>query len=79
MIPVEEKTYDVWFFYLGGSYTKERSHLPTEAAVDFACQATRRPAAKVGILQQVMITDRDDFCVFHWKHGEGIVFPPKKD
>ena len=52
--------------------------LEAEAAVLLARDYTSRPAAKLGIIAQVMITDMNDCCVFHWKHREGIVFPPEE-
>ena len=36
----------------------------------------QRPAAKLGIIQRVIITDGGDCVNFEWQFGKGIVFPP---
>lgn len=73
------ETFNVYFIYPDGTNTRERSNLPPDEAVKFAHQATTRPAAMMGMLKEVMITDNGDCCCFHWKHGEGIVFPVVKE
>ena len=75
----EDERFNVYFIYPDGTHTKERSRLSAEDAVTFAHQATKRPAALIGMLKEVMITDTGDSCVFHWKFGEGVVFPIKKE
>ena len=74
-----DELFNVYFMYPDGSNTKERTAITGEAAVTFAHQATKRPAALIGMLQQIMITDMGDMCVFLWKFGEGVVFPPAKE
>jgi hypothetical protein len=71
-----DELFNVYFIYPDGSNTKERETIPGEAAFKFAFQATKRPAALIGMLREVMITDMGDCCVFLWKYGEGVVFPP---
>jgi hypothetical protein len=72
-----DERFNVYFIYPDGTHTREREWVPAEEAVAFAHQASTRPAAKLGILKEIMITDSGDFCVFQWKHGEGVVFPPQ--
>ena len=74
----EGERFNVYFIYPDGTNTKERSWLSAEAAVAFAHEASGRPAAKIGMLHEIMITDSSDFCCFLWRHGEGVVFPKKK-
>lgn len=71
---MDEKFY-VYFIYPDGSNTRERSDLNAEDAVKFAMQATKRPAVLIGMLKEIMITDTGDCCVWHWKNGEGVVWP----
>ena len=46
-------------------------------AIELAHSYTTRPAARLGIIQRVMITDSGDNCCFDWQFGKGIVFPPR--
>lgn len=71
----DNEHFNVYFIYPDDSNTIEREHLSPMEAIEFAAQAIRRPAAQMGIIKAIIITDVLDCCVFHWKHGEGIVFP----
>lgn len=46
-------------------------------AVDRAKTCTVQPAALIGVVRRVIITDSGDFTNFEWKFGEGVVYPPK--
>ncbi len=46
-----------------------------ETAVTIAKSYTERPAAKIGIIQRVIITDGGDFTNFEWKYGQGVTYP----
>jgi hypothetical protein len=50
-------------------------HVGAREAVTTARSYTLRPAAQIGIIRRIIITDADDCTVFEWKFGEGIVFP----
>lgn len=67
--------FNVYFIYPDGTNTREREWIDAEASVKFAVEATSRPAAQLGMLKEIMITDGGDCCVWHWKYGEGIVWP----
>ena len=72
-----EELFDVYFVYPEGFSTVERLGVPIEEAVNFACLATGRPAAMMGLLPEIIITDEDDNCVFKWRYGQGVVFPSR--
>ena len=55
---------------------KELSFVDAETAFNRARSLIDSPAAEyLNVVRRIMITDGDDFCVFEWKHGEGVVFP----
>jgi len=65
-----------WFDELGLSY-RDASFVDAEAAVRAAKSLTDRPAARLGTIQRVIITDGGDCTVFEWKHGAGVTWPPQ--
>jgi len=65
--------FDVWFFFPDDTHIKEYENLSAEEAVEKAAQATKRPAAQVGMITKIMITDKDDYAVFIWEFGKGVV------
>ncbi len=74
--------FSVWEFVGEG---EDEVHIPVlrfvneETAVTKAVEVTLKPSALIGITKEVRITDGGDFCVFHWVHGKGLVFPTKED
>ena len=64
-----------WWDELGLSY-RDASFVDAEAAVRAAKSLTDRPAARLGTIQRVIITDGGDCTVFEWRHGAGVTFPP---
>ena len=50
-----------------------------EEAVETARSYTTRPAAVLGIIRRVIITDGGDNTCFEWKNGEGVTYPPRED
>jgi uncharacterized Rossmann fold enzyme len=70
-----DERFNVFFIYPNGDSTEERRNVTAEEAVKFAHESTLRPAARVGIIREIIITDEDDCTTFHWKCGEGVVFP----
>ena len=44
-------------------------------AIKLAKSYTERPAALIGGIARVIVTDSGDITVFEWKHGIGITFP----
>lgn len=73
--PAEER-FDVWWFDPDGWHERIGSDLDANDAVALAKEWTLRPAALIGIVARIIITDSGDSTVFEWRHGEGVVFPP---
>lgn len=64
-----------WFDEEDCSYPEAR-FIGAREAVELAKSLATRPAAAMGIIRRVIITDGGDFTVFEWKAGEGVTFPP---
>jgi len=69
--------FTVWWYDPDGNHHKELAHVDAKTAVEFALEFPKRPAGWVGIIQRIIITDGGDFCVFEWKHGEGVTYPER--
>jgi hypothetical protein len=67
-----------WFDADECSYPELQGVGPKEA-VEFAKSLTERPAALMGIICRVIITDGGDCTVFEWKKGEGVTYPPQNE
>ncbi len=65
-----------WFDELGLSY-RDACFVDAGTAVHAAKALTDRPAALLGTIQRVIITDGGDCTVFEWKHGAGVTWPPQ--
>lgn len=68
--------FSVYQFFQDGMYEKVRELVNAEEAVKAAHHYCNSVAAKLGVVTRVIITDGGDSCVFEWKLGEGVVFPP---
>ena len=73
--------FSVWEFVGEG---KDEIHIPVvrwvgpKEAIQVANASMNKPAALLGVIREVRITDGEDFCNFHWKYGEGIIFPKEE-
>lgn len=76
MMEATQGEFSVHQFFPDGSSECLRQFVGPEEAVLTARDYTRRPAALIGIIARVIITDGGDNCVFEWRYGEGVVFPP---
>lgn len=72
-----ETEYSVCQFFADGSYEYVARFVGAEEAVNTAKSYTERPAAKIGIIQRVIITDGGDCCCFEWQFGKGVTYPPR--
>ena len=63
----------VWFDP-DGYWTREAGGLDAETAVHLARDLTLRPAAELGMIARVIITDSDDCTCFEWRRGLGVTF-----
>ncbi len=75
---MSENEFSVWWWDAEGYHHPELRWVDAKTAVERAKSMTERPAALMGVIKRVIITDGGDFCVFEWKAGEGVVFPPKE-
>lgn len=69
--------FSVCQFFIDNSYEYVRRFVSAEEAMKAAIHYTTCVGARLGTTKRVIITDGGDCCVFEWKYGEGIVFPPQ--
>ena len=67
--------FSVWWQDPEGTSHPEARFIDAEAAVKLALSMCTRPAAMVGVIADVKITDGGDFTNFHWIYGRGVVYP----
>lgn len=67
----------VFQFFADGVSERVREFVPAEEAVKAAQHYTSSVGAQIGTTIRVIITDGGDYCVFEWKRGEGVTFPPE--
>jgi len=70
--------FSVFWFDREDHYHAERCFVDAETAVRLAFSLTERPAAKLGMIRRVIITDGGDCTSFEWKHGIGVTYPPRE-
>jgi hypothetical protein len=68
--------YSVVQFFEDGNYEYVARNVLAQHAMILAAEYTRSVAAQSGLTARVIITDAGDDCVFEWKFGEGVVWPP---
>jgi hypothetical protein len=73
-----ENQFSVYWFDPDGNTHKEREWIGAKEAVQFAHSLTSRPAAKIGVIKRVVITDADDFTCFMWEDGK-VIYPKVHD
>lgn len=71
------ETFTVYLFFPNGDWNMEGNGLSAEDAIKLAKRITQRPAVLLGIIARVIVTDADDYTVFDWRNGKGVVFPPQ--
>ncbi len=67
--------YSVAQFFDDDSYEYVRRHVSVEEAVRAARHYTISVGAQIGSTRRVIVTDGDDYIVFEWRFGEGVIFP----
>lgn len=72
----EEERFNVVFFDDQGYWETFLRDATAEKAVVAAKRCVDNLGSR-GIADKVIITDADDFTVFLWQRGKGVVFPPK--
>ncbi len=61
--------YSVWWWDRDGGQHEELRFVPARQAVEAAHRLTRGPAARLGMVQRVIITDGGDCINFEWRDG----------
>jgi predicted metallo-beta-lactamase superfamily hydrolase len=64
-------------FFDNDTYEYVRRGVTAQEAVEASAHYCGSVGARLGYVTKVMITDGDDYCVFQWEHGKGVVFPPE--
>jgi hypothetical protein len=67
--------FSVYVFFPDETYMQELDHVDAKTAVEKAHSLTKTIGGRIGTTKQIMICDGDDYCVFLWRFGEGVVFP----
>lgn len=67
--------FSVFIFLPDDSHFAEARFIDAERAVGLARDITRRPAARLGIITRVIITDGGDCIVFEWIYRRGVTYP----
>lgn len=71
--------FSVYQFFSDEQYERVREFVDVKEAMEAAAHYCVSVAAKMGMTKRVIITDGGDCCVFEWKYGEGVVFPPREE
>lgn len=71
----DTETFNVCQYFPNGSYDYIKRYVTAEEAMATAKNYIGRPAAIVGIIQRLIITDGGDCIVFEWQFNKGITFP----
>jgi hypothetical protein len=66
--------FSVWWWDREDNQHEELRFVGAETAAKAAHRLCTGPAAKLGMVHRVIITDGGDFTNFEWKHDQGITF-----
>lgn len=72
-----EGEFSVAQFFRDGSSEYVRRWVGPQEAVETLKDYSERPAAKIGMIVKLIITDSGDFTNMQWEFGKGVVFPPR--
>jgi P2-related tail formation protein len=67
--------FSVFWWDPDGNCHAERRYIGALAATELAHSLVLRPAASLGIIRRIIITDGGDFTVFEWIRGQGVTWP----
>ena len=71
--------FSVFQFFNDDYHECVRQGVGGQEAVETARSYMERPAAQLGVIRRVIITDGGDNTTFDWRFGEGVVFPTKAE
>jgi hypothetical protein len=69
--------FNVCQFFPDGTHEYVVRWVDAETALVTAQRYTHCPAAQIGMIVKVIITDGDDFTNFQWEFGKGVTYPPE--
>jgi hypothetical protein len=72
---VSSGEFSVWQWFEGDWHECVAQGVDAKTAVDTFRSYIARPAAVLGIIRKVTITDGGDNTNFQWEFGRGIVYP----
>lgn len=67
--------FSVAMYYPNGVYEYIARYVSAQEALIKARSYITRPAALIGVIRRVIVTDGGDCTVFEWQYGKGITFP----
>lgn len=74
-----EKNFSVFWWDREGGQHRELYLAPIGQVTRAVKRLTTGPAAMIGFVDRVIITDGGDMTCFEWWYGKGITFPPPGD
>lgn len=75
---MSEREFSLYWWDPDGSIHEELRFVGAEEAVKRSFTLANGPAAKMGIVKRIMITDGGDFCVFDWNSDAGVIWPDRE-
>jgi len=77
----ENELFSVYWWDAEDNQNLELRDVPAKDAAmrAVALSDPQRPINLLGGINRIIITDSCDLCVFEWKKGEGVVWPPKEE
>ena len=66
--------FSVYWWDASDGQHEELRFVDGETAVNRASSLANGPAAQLGMVKRIIITDGGDFINFEWKHGQGVTF-----
>jgi hypothetical protein len=61
-----------------GNQHEELRFVDAKRAVERAASLSRGPAAQIGMVKRIIITDGGDYTTFEWKKDHGVTYPPER-
>jgi len=74
---MDDETFNVVQFFEGNLSDYICRGVSPEDAMRTLGDYSRRPAAKIGIIKRLIVTDGGDCTNAEWRFGEGFTFPPE--
>lgn len=72
-----EETFNVVQFFEGDFSDYICRGVSAREAMRTMGDYSRCPAAKIGIIKRLIVTDSGAFCNAEWRLGEGFTYPPE--